>query len=1008
MATICLVNRSDSDLTSLLYEALTKRGHTVIRDNLDAKKRVDCLVYLADEVRSPERLSEWLLLANNSESDILVTAAPSYTIPAGMVLMRDLSVTDAIAAEAVLLNVDRSLESIDVGPAIPRLLPLEPGVRTPSVAGHPDALYDQLRKDRARVVAVAPDLLRSMRSRPITGRKAYDLHRFVRWSQERLDGSFVKLGLRMAGAGSDRGPGTRRASSLAEVVADARASNLVVLKGPPGAGKTLQLRFLETYLAISSIQRGSPEDGLMAFWVSLGEHAAAETRSPVEWLAHRWARRVEVERMQTLDVRLSRGNMVLLLDGLNEIPFTTAEDRRRWMLRWKSAIHEDVLSEASNRVVVACRSRDLNIGLGSADVAQTTVEMMPLSQREVIEIAKRRNPGAAAELERAALGDESLLELYRRPFPLTDYLQHAASEVPRSQSEVFCRRVIATLARERERSNFRIFDDRWLPEDVVNRLLDEESVRSAIPVIRIIPLLAALSRLARDLLAINEDRDHSAAFELEEATRRIAGHLGLADENAARDALFVAVDLDLLTTTEGLVRFQHHTLQEFFAALTLNDRDLVTAVTVTIDDFEAKLGVLLEVLRGLSPGDELQILPSTGFEEVFVRALELRPHLIRRLVTTNPWLAAERADSLALEPGVKAALRRDLVRALSGVLSTATDPRQRAATLLSLGQLGWLPARLGISDLVGIPAARWTLGCDDELLTRVGSGSLLRQVQLPEFRLARHPVTNAEFSRFVHAGGYSKERYWSVEGWLWRSGAYPVADVRRRWTVRRDTVAARPHLPLELLRQGKVSISEAAAVIRFGRMSDDEVLRIATSLAGQKVDIPAQWYDNRFSNPLQPVAGVSWYEAQAYCNWLSEECGAVVRLPTEDEWEAAAVYAATYGTGHAITDLQFPREWNLRIGNTGELHLGRTSPVGTFSPAMAAQADVPADLSGNVFEWVVDVFRPHEMWRHVCKGGSWRHLLRRGFCTYRGRGDVTARNDDIGFRIMVDEQVARA
>ncbi len=48
------------------------------------------------------------------------------------------------------------------------------------------------------------------------------------------------------------------------------------------------------------------------------------------------------------------------------------------------------------------------------------------------------------------------------------------------------------------------------------------------------------------------------------------------------------------------------------------------------------------------------------------------------------------------------------------------------------------------------------------------------------------------------------------------------------------------------------------------------------------------WDDGRFNQPNQPVVGVSWYEAEAYANWLSEVTGKQYRLPTEEEWEQAA------------------------------------------------------------------------------------------------------------------------
>jgi serine/threonine-protein kinase len=51
---------------------------------------------------------------------------------------------------------------------------------------------------------------------------------------------------------------------------------------------------------------------------------------------------------------------------------------------------------------------------------------------------------------------------------------------------------------------------------------------------------------------------------------------------------------------------------------------------------------------------------------------------------------------------------------------------------------------------------------------------------------------------------------------------------------------------------------------------------------------PAYWDDPRYNDPAQPVVGVSWRDAMDYCDWLSDQTGMDVRLPTEGEWEVAA------------------------------------------------------------------------------------------------------------------------
>ena len=51
---------------------------------------------------------------------------------------------------------------------------------------------------------------------------------------------------------------------------------------------------------------------------------------------------------------------------------------------------------------------------------------------------------------------------------------------------------------------------------------------------------------------------------------------------------------------------------------------------------------------------------------------------------------------------------------------------------------------------------------------------------------------------------------------------------------------------------------------------------------------PPQWTDPNLNHPDQPVVSVTWFDAVAYCDWLTEIHGRRYRLPTEAEWERAA------------------------------------------------------------------------------------------------------------------------
>ncbi|NUO78788.1 SUMF1/EgtB/PvdO family nonheme iron enzyme, partial [candidate division KSB1 bacterium] len=106
------------------------------------------------------------------------------------------------------------------------------------------------------------------------------------------------------------------------------------------------------------------------------------------------------------------------------------------------------------------------------------------------------------------------------------------------------------------------------------------------------------------------------------------------------------------------------------------------------------------------------------------------------------------------------------------------------------------------------------------------------EVGLSPFKISRYPVTHAQFAAFIKAGGYEEKQWWSKEGWKARK--------EEKW------------------------------------------------------EQPSYWNDDRCNLPNQPVVGVSWFEAEAFCNWLTKQGAegkaqkAIVRLPTEAEWEYAA------------------------------------------------------------------------------------------------------------------------
>jgi formylglycine-generating enzyme required for sulfatase activity len=152
---------------------------------------------------------------------------------------------------------------------------------------------------------------------------------------------------------------------------------------------------------------------------------------------------------------------------------------------------------------------------------------------------------------------------------------------------------------------------------------------------------------------------------------------------------------------------------------------------------------------------------------------------------------------------------------------------------------------------------------------------------------------------------------------------------------------------------------------------------------------PEDW-QQQLRNPNRPVVGVSWFEAAAWC------ASAGGRLPTEAEWEYVARSGRDY-VRYPWGDEE-PDEFRANFGNEP----GHSTPVGLY-PEGATPSGIQ-DLSGNVWEWVANGYRPYSEARQaegqakVIRGGSWYYVP--GWLRASSRSGIrpVGRSGSLGFR----------
>ena len=320
------------------------------------------------------------------------------------------------------------------------------------------------------------------------------------------------------------------------------------------------------------------------------------------------------------------------------------------------------------------------------------------------------------------------------------------------------------------------------------------------------------------------------------------------------------------------------------------------------------------------------------------------------------------------------------------------QPQRRARAGQVLARLGDpRPEVLDVDQMPFgyVPAGAFWLGSDDGH----DDEKPVKQVELPyAYWLAQYPVSQAQYAQFVAAGGYEQADHWleAAEREYWRDGRF-----KGRWDSDwRDGPAA---------------------------------------------------YGHPYNLANHPVVGVSWYEALAFCRWLTARwqnggwlpAGWRVQLPSEPEWEKGAkggllipdepivgpvakVAELVGQPAPALVDNPHPQRpypWGTEavtpnIANYGPTGIKATSSIGCFPDNRSPYGLV--EMSGTVWEWTRSKWGSYpykakereqldgsDDWRAI-RGGSYYHDNETSLrCASRRWSGPDTGLDYHGFRVCV-------
>lgn len=745
-------------------------------------------------------------------------------------------------------------------------------------------------------------------------------------------------------SGTELGQPRRFEDAVPELLAIRRAA----VVGEPGAGKTTVLWKIARELVDAAVNdRGKPIPLLVRLgeWTEPGLPLRAFIASQLGGLGIH------------LDTLLADRKAALLLDGLNEIPVAQRKKKVPEVAAFLRATPQRELI-----AIVTCREQDY-VG---QDLRLDRVTILPLDPHRVLEFAQAYLGKEAGEaffwrmfgglkLKRVWELWRSLGVTFGSIFPDRVPLGYAHLILPDTAEDddrdlrYHIREGGGTLRRKASgmfmflRNPYML--SVFLQISILDKVLPANRARLFERLVEVLLLREHLASQDRDSGAISLTELGAEVLDglarLAYAMQRGAVAKGTESDTIERESavtafaksearrflsepqLDAAVNASFIIVGES-VRFTNQMLQEYFAA-----RQLLTEIKS-------------RQLRAEDLWPPAHWWERTGWEETAVLMTGITPDgsssVLRWLADANPEVAAQCAKNsgVTITDSLMKELRDRWLPRLTD-LKHDPKPRARAAVgralgLLTLSSGETLDNRPGVGVVVFANRNRVPTPQIDWV--SIDGGRFIYQddsLEIAAFRIARYPVTYAQFQAFVESSdGWSDKRWWKDFNWTKSDATQPSAQRFKYWN--------------------------------------------------------------------HPRENVCWYEAMAYCRWLSARLTLDIALPTEYQWERAA-------RGRNGREFAYEGKYSTAKSNTSD-SIGLTSAVGIYPNGATPIPEGVVDLTGNVQEWCLDIVEEPTYvevigsTERAHRGGTWDSRWGNGRAIHRNWSSPRERSELIGFRVV--------